>query len=233
MDFVADTLGDRRGFRTLNIVDDFSHECPVIEVDRSLPRTRVVRVLDQLAETTGLPKVIVCDNSPEFASRTLDAWPYRRGVELRFIRRGKRVENAFVESFNGKFRDECLNEHWFRRIAEAQRIIEAWRIDYNTVRPHRSLGQLTPAAYAAAAADGRGLSAAAVPTSELSSLENRRDFHYPRSGFGGRSAGSTHSRMTGRRVAGLLKASPKVDRFTTSQIGTLKGLERSQKDVRK
>jgi putative transposase len=171
MDFMVDTLADRRGFRTLNIVDDFSHECPAIEVDRSLPGARVVRVLDRLAETIGLPKVIVCDNGPEFAGRTLDAWAYHRGVELRFIRPGKPVENAFVESFNGKFRDECLNEHWFQSIAEAKQIIEAWRSDYNTVRPHRSLGQLTPAAYAAAAcagaADGRGAcSAAATATSE-------------------------------------------------------------------
>lgn len=148
MDFTTDMLGDGRGFRTLNIVDDFSHECPAIEVDRSLPGARVVRVLECLAETIGLPKVIVCDNGPEFVGRTLDAWAYRRGVELRFIRPGKPIENAYVESFNGKFRDECLNEHWFTSIAEAQQIIEAWRIDYNTVRPHRSLGQLTPAAFA-------------------------------------------------------------------------------------
>lgn len=168
MDFMADTLGDGRGFRTLNIVDDFSHECPAIEVDRSLPGARVVRVLDRLAETIGLPKVIVCDNGPEFAGRTLDAWAYQRGVELRFIRPGKPIENAYVESFNGKFRDECLNEHWFVSVAEAQAVIEAWRIDYNTVRPHRSLGQLTPAAYAAAAcagpAAGWGACSAAAPS---------------------------------------------------------------------
>jgi putative transposase len=154
IDFMMDTLADGRGFRTLNIVDDFSHECRAIEVDRSLPGARVVRVLERLAETIGLPKVLVCDNGPEFAGRTLDAWAYRRGVELSFIRPGKPIENAFVESFNGKFRDECLNEHWFASVAEAQAIIEAWRLDYNTVRPHRSLGQLTPAAYAAAACAG-------------------------------------------------------------------------------
>jgi putative transposase len=120
MDFMADTLADRRGFRTLNIVDDFSHECPAIEVDRSLPGARVVRVLDRLADTVGLPRVIVCDNGPEFAGRALEAWAYRRGVDLRFIRPGKPIENAYVESFNGKFRDECLNEHWFVSLAEAQ-----------------------------------------------------------------------------------------------------------------
>jgi putative transposase len=108
---------------------------------------------------------------PEFAGRTLDAWAYRRGVELRFIRPGKPIENAYVESFTGKFRDECLNEHWFVSIAEAQRIIEAWRINDNTVQPHRSLGQLTPAPYAAAACAGPAAgwgacSAAASATTE-------------------------------------------------------------------
>lgn len=167
MDFMADTLADGRGFRTLNIVDDFTRECVAIEVDRSLPGARVVRVLERLAETIGLPPVLVSDNGPEFAGRTLDAWAYRRGIELRFIRPGKPIENAYVESFNGKFRDECLNEHWFLSVAEAQQIIEAWRVDYNTVRPHRSLKQQTPAAYAAAAcagpAAGWGACSAAAP----------------------------------------------------------------------
>jgi putative transposase len=171
MDFMADTLADGRGFRTLNIVDDFTRECVAIEVDRSLPGARVVRVLERLAETIGLPSVLVSDNGPEFAGRTLDAWAYRRGIELRFIRPGKPIENAYVESFNGKFRDECLNEHWFLSVAEAQPIIEAWRVDYNTVRPHRSPGQQTPAAYAAAACAGPkpgcgACSAAALATAE-------------------------------------------------------------------
>jgi putative transposase len=152
MDFMVDTLADGRGFRTLNIVDDFTRECPAIEVDRSLPGVRVVRVLERLRETRGLPKAIVVDNGPEFAGRALEAWAYQRQVEIRFIRPGKPIENAYVESFNGKFRDECLNEHWFLSVAEARTIIEAWRHDYNTVRPHGSLGQQTPAAYAAACA---------------------------------------------------------------------------------
>jgi transposase InsO family protein len=139
------------GFRTLNIVDDFTRECVAIEVDRSLPGARVVRVLERLHDTGGLPRTIVVDNGPEFAGRTLDAWAYTHGIELRFIRPGKPIENAYVESFNGKFRDECLNEHWFLSVADAQTVIEAWRVDYNTVRPHRSLGQQTPAAFAAAA----------------------------------------------------------------------------------
>ena len=154
MDFMVDTLADGRGFRTLNIVDDFTRECVAIEVDRSLPGARVVRVLERLQATIGLPRRIVVDNGPEFAGRALDTWAYANGVELRFIRPGKPIENAYVESFNGKFRDECLNEHWFVSVAEAKAIIEAWRVDYNTVRPHASLGQQTPAAYAAAACAG-------------------------------------------------------------------------------
>ena len=118
MDFTADTLADGRGFRTLNIVDDFTRECMAIEVDRSLPGLRVTRVLDRLHAALGLPQSIVVDNGPEFAGRTLDAWAYARGLTLRFIRPGKPIENAYVESFNGKFRDECLNEHW----------LSAWRM---------------------------------------------------------------------------------------------------------
>lgn len=152
MDFTADTLADGRAFRTLNIVDDFTRECVAIEVDRSLPGARVARVLDRLGDSVGLPGAIVVDNGPEFAGRTLEAWAYAHHVELRFIRPGKPIENAYIESFNGKFRDECLNEHWFLNLADATAVIEAWRIDYNTVRPHGSLGQQTPAAYAAACA---------------------------------------------------------------------------------
>ena len=143
MDFTTDTLADGRNFRTLNIVDDFTRECVAIEVDRSLPGLRVTRVLDRLAAAVGLPQTIVVDNGPEFAGRTLDAWAYARGVTLRFIRPGKPIENAYVESFNGKFRDECLNEHWFVSLADAKAVIEAWRVDYNSVRPHSSLAGCT------------------------------------------------------------------------------------------
>ena len=148
MDFTVDTLADGRGFRTLNIVDDFTRECMAIEVDRSLPGLRVARVLDRLHATTGLPQAIVVDNGPEFAGRTLDAWAYAHGVTLRFIRPGKPIENAYVESFNGKFRDECLNEHWFISLADAKAVIEAWRVDYNGVRPHSSLNGATPDQFA-------------------------------------------------------------------------------------
>jgi putative transposase len=144
MDFTVDTLADGRGFRTLNIVDDFTRECVAIEVDRSLPGLRVARVLDRLAGAIGLPQTIVVDNGPEFAGRTLDAWAYAHGVTLRFIRPGKPIENAYIESFNGKFRDECLNEHWFVSLADAIDLIETWRVDYNTIRPHSALGGRTP-----------------------------------------------------------------------------------------
>jgi putative transposase len=157
MDFTADTLADGRHFRTLNIVDDFSRECVAIEVDRSLPGLRVTRVLDRLDAAIGLPKTIVVDNGPEFAGRTLDAWAYARGVTLRFIRPGKPIENAYVESFNGKFRDECLNEHWFVNLVDAKATIEAWRIDYNTVRPHSALAGRTPDQFAAIAVGARRL----------------------------------------------------------------------------
>jgi len=148
MDFVSDGLSNGRRFRTLNIVDDFSRECPAIEVDTSLTGMRVVRVLERLAETRGLPKAIVVDNGPELISKVLDEWAYRNDVRLHFIEPGKPVQNAFVESFNGKFRDECLNEHWFTSLDEARRTIEEWRIDYNTCRPHSSLGYMTPVEYA-------------------------------------------------------------------------------------
>ena len=157
MDFTTDTLADGRNFRTLNIVDDFTRECVAIEVDRSLPGLRVTRVLDRLRASIGLPQTIVMDNGPEFAGRTLDAWAYAHDVTLRFIRPGKPIENAYVESFNGKFRDECLNEHWFVSLADATAVIEAWRIDYNTVRPHSSLAGRTPMQFAAMTEGARRL----------------------------------------------------------------------------
>ena len=155
MDFMSDTLANGRTFRTLNIVDDASRECLRIEVDHGLASLRVIRVLDELATTRGLPRQIVVDNGPEFTSTALDAWAYRRRVALHFIRPGKPVDNAFIESFNGKFRDECLNENWFLALDDARTKIETWRHDYNTVRPHSALGNRTPAEYA----KGAGLAA--------------------------------------------------------------------------
>lgn len=144
MDFVSDALCDGRKFRSLTIVDDCSRESPAIEVDTSLPGKRVTRVLDRLAEIRGLPNAIVVDNGPEFAGSELDSWCHVNNVKLCFIRPGKPVENAYIESFNGKFRDECLNEHWFTSLKDAQEKIEAWRKDYNRNRPHSSLGNLSP-----------------------------------------------------------------------------------------
>ena len=120
----------------------------MIEADTSLPGVRVVRVLDRLAETRGLPLEIVLDNGPEMISKALDEWAWRNGVRLNFIEPGKPTQNAFIESFNGKFRDECLNENWFLDLEDAREIIEAWRIDYNTKRPHSALGYATPEEFA-------------------------------------------------------------------------------------
>lgn len=148
MDFVQDALQDGRRFRMLTVVDDFSRECPTIEVDTSIGGFRVARVLDRLSQSRGLPESITVDNGPEFAGRTLDEWAYRKGVKLNFIQPGKPVQNAYIESFNGRLRDECLNESWFKNLDEARAIIEDWRIDYNRVRPHSSLDNLTPEEYA-------------------------------------------------------------------------------------
>lgn len=144
MDFVTDSLVSGRRFRALAIVDDYSRECPAIEVDTSLGGRRVVGVLERLGELRGLPEVITVDNGPEFAGRSLDEWAYRKGIKLSFIRPGKPIENAFAESFNGRLRDECLNTNWFMNLKNAREIIETWRKDYNTVRPHSSLGGLAP-----------------------------------------------------------------------------------------
>jgi putative transposase len=148
MDFVRDALGDGRAFRALTIVDDCTRECVAIEVDTSLPGERVVRVLERLAGTRGLPAGIVCDNGPEFAGQVLDQWAHRRGVQLLFIQPGKPVQNAFAESFNGRLRDECLNATWFWTLAEAQSSIEQWRVEYNEARPHSGLAGVPPAVFA-------------------------------------------------------------------------------------
>jgi putative transposase len=150
MDVLSDTLADGRRFRVLTIVDTVSRLSPAIEVGSSLTGERVVAVLERLQRTTGMPKRIATDNGPEFISKALDAWAYRNGVQLEFSRPGKPTDNAFVESFNGRFRDECLNQHWFVSLEEVQQTVEAWRLDYNIERPHRALGQQTPAAWAAA-----------------------------------------------------------------------------------
>jgi len=148
MDFMRDQLAGGRVFRVLTVVDHYTRESPAIEVDLSLPGARVAQVLDRLAGRRGLPRSIRVDNGPEFTGRALDEWAHRRGVKLEFIRPGKPVENAFIESFNGRLRQECLEQHWFLDLADARRTIEAWRISYNTNRPHSGLGGQTPAEFA-------------------------------------------------------------------------------------
>ena len=144
MDFISDQLATGRRFRVLNVVDDYTRECLGQITDFSISGARVSRFLDQLAGQRSRPQAIVTDNGPEFTSKAMFLWSQRTGVALRFIQPGKPVQNAVVESFNGKFRDTCLNAQWFVDLADARRSIAAWRLHYNTVRPHSSLGFLSP-----------------------------------------------------------------------------------------
>ena len=144
MDFVHDRLVTGRRFKCLTMTDLYSKEVPVIEVDVSIGGERVCRILDRLFLTRPLPEALILDNGPEFAGTALDVWAAQHRVHLHFIQPGKPVQNAFIESFNGKFRDECLNEHWFLSLQEAQLVIEAWRREYNEERTHSSIGDLTP-----------------------------------------------------------------------------------------
>ena len=148
MDFMTDMLTDGRRFRTLNVLDDFTRECLAIEVAISIPGERVARVLDQIADERGYPEAIVIDNGPEFTGRALDGWASQHGVKLQFIQPGKPSQNAFVESFNDKFRSELLNTNWFTDVWEARKRIDAWRDEYNHERPHSSLGRIPPAFFA-------------------------------------------------------------------------------------
>jgi putative transposase len=158
IDFMQDTLADGRGFRTLNVVDLFTRACLAIEVDTSLPGRRVTRVLEQLCEQYGTPTQLRLDNGPEFTGQALDAWAYRQGVRLDFIDPGKPMQNGYLESFNGRFRDECLNQHWFLDLADARQLIEAWRVDYNVVRPHSGLDGRSPLEFARQSGADGGLS---------------------------------------------------------------------------
>ena len=147
LDFVHDQLADGRRFRILNIVDDYSRVCVGQLVDLSISGARMVRYLEQLKETRGLPKTLVLDNGPEMTSKAMFFWSQEAKVKLHFIQPGKPTQNAFVESFNGRFRDSCLNQHWFRDLADARQIIDDWRDHYNDVRSHSSLGYTPPAIY--------------------------------------------------------------------------------------
>jgi putative transposase len=148
LDFVSDALAPGRRLKLLTVVDTFTRESLAVEVDTSIGGERIARVLDRvIAERGAQPEEIVMDNGPEMTSRALDQWAYERGVKLRFIAPGKPVQNCYIESFNGRLRDECLNQHWFRSLADAKQIVEEWRLDYNQARPHSSLGGLTPQEY--------------------------------------------------------------------------------------
>ncbi len=148
IDFVQDAIEDGRRFRILNVVDDFTRECLASVLDTSLSGVRVVRELDRLCLLRGRPAMVVSDNGTELTSHAVLRWVEETGIEWHYIAPGKPVQNAFVESFNGRLRDECLNEHVFRSLSQARAIVEAWRIDYNTVRPHSSLGGLPPSVFA-------------------------------------------------------------------------------------
>ncbi|WP_255481715.1 IS3 family transposase [Rhodanobacter sp. ANJX3] len=148
MDFVFDRTADGRVVKCLTVVDDATHEVVVIEVERAISGMGVTRVMDRLALSRGLPQMIRSDNGKEFCSKAMVSWSYARGVKLRLIEPGKPNQNAYIESFNGRLRDECLNEHWFPSLLHARAEIERWRREYNEERPKKALGGLTPAAYA-------------------------------------------------------------------------------------
>ena len=148
MDFMADMLDNGRRFRILTIVDNFTRECPALLADFSLNAQKVIACLEQLKYNRGLPRAITVDNGSEFISRVMDSWAYQNKVQLDFIRPGKPTENAFIESFNGKLRDECLNTNTFLSIDDAGQKVETWRRDYNTYRPHSAIGNLAPEEFA-------------------------------------------------------------------------------------
>ncbi len=148
MDFVADQLADGKRFRSLTIVDIYTRECLAIESEQRLKGEDVVLTLNRIKIQRGVPKFLYCDNGSEFSSPAMDLWAYQNGVRMAFSRPGKPTANGFVESFNGTFRAECLNAHWFTSLTEAQQIVETRRAEYNESRPHRALGEKTPNEFA-------------------------------------------------------------------------------------
>lgn len=148
LNFVSDSLTDGRSFRVFNVVDDYTRECLVACVDLSLPGGRVVRELEHFIEMRDKPVVLLCDNGPEFTSKARDAWAYEHGIAIDLIKPWKPMQNAYCESFNGRMRDECLNQYWFRTLDDARWLVERRRIDYNELRPHSALGSLTPQEFA-------------------------------------------------------------------------------------
>ncbi len=147
MDFVSDATASGQRFRVLVVLDEGTRECLALETDTSLTGERVKRLLDRIAADRGYPAEILTDNGPEFAGLVLNQWSYEKRIKQLFIQPGKPMQNGYVESFNGKLRDECLNEHWFRTVGEARRILEDWKEIYNNLRPHSALNNLTPAEY--------------------------------------------------------------------------------------
>jgi putative transposase len=171
MDFVSARLADGRWFRTLTVLDLYTRESLALVADRSLTGVKVAATLSRVLQRRAAPEAITVDNGGEFVSRAMDAWAYAHDVRLDFIRPGKPMENAFIESFNGKLRDECLNSHVFVSIAEAQAILDAWREDYNLVRPHSSLHDRTPAAVGAMWVDSRESRESTAPKQNRMELE--------------------------------------------------------------
>ncbi len=148
LDFVADQLADGQRFRVLTVIDVFTRECVAVAIGKHLTGADVVSSLERVRLKRGTPQRLFCDNGSEFTSQLLDLWAYSHGVCIEFSRPGKPTDNAFVESFNGTMRDECLNAHWFRTLDEARAQIEEWRIEYNESRPHRALNEIPPAEFA-------------------------------------------------------------------------------------
>lgn len=148
MDFVFDRTAEGRVIKSLTVVDDATHEAVAIVPERAIGGQTLTRILDRIGAQRGLPKAIRTDNGKEFCGRAMLTWAYERNIQLFLIEPGKPNQNAYIESFNGRFRDECLNEHWFTSLNHAKVVIEGWRCEYNEERPKRSLGGLTPAAYA-------------------------------------------------------------------------------------
>jgi transposase InsO family protein len=145
---VFDRVASGRTLKCLTVVDDATHEVIAVPVEHSMGGEHLTRVLDAVCSLRGKPQVIRTDNGPEFTGKAMMVWAHRQGIELRLIEPSKPNQNAYVESFNGRLRDECLNEHWFTSLDHAKRVIETWRCEYNEERPKRSLGGLTPAQYA-------------------------------------------------------------------------------------
>ena len=146
---MSDSLYDGRRFRLLTVVDNMSRESPLIAVERSFSGEQVAALLDQVAQRVGLPQAIQVDNGPEFTSKALDEWAARNKVTLLFSRPGTPTDNPYIEAFNGRLRDECLNQHWFASLEDARRTIEAWWVEYNVERPHTGLNNQAPADYRA------------------------------------------------------------------------------------